>query len=54
MKNINSLDTICGALCYAMGIEKPNTANEKNPDLANFIDNSFNGEKVDKIIITMI
>ena len=51
MKNINSLDTICGALCYAMGVEKPSTANEKNIDLANFIDNAFNGEKVDKIIM---
>lgn len=51
MKNINSLDTLCGALCYAMGVTAPNCSAEKNPELSAFIDNAFGGEKVDKIIM---
>ena len=38
MHNKNSLDTICASLTYAMGIEKPEKAAEKNNDLCGFTD----------------
>ena len=50
-KNKNSLDTICGALAYAIGVEKPNQAADKNPELSAFIDKAFDGEKVDRIVM---
>lgn len=49
--NSDSLDTICGALCYAMGIEPPKTAAEKNRELTHYIEKIFNGEKADRILM---
>jgi len=49
--NTNSLDTICAALAYAMGIEPPSFAAEKNPELANYVEKIFDGEKADRIIM---
>ena len=43
--NKNSLDTICAALAYAMGIEPPALAAEKNSELAAYIDTVFGGEE---------
>ena len=51
MYNQNSLDTICGALSYAMGIDAPAEAAEKNADLASFIDAAFGGEKADRVVM---
>ena len=51
MLNPNSLDTLCGALAYAMGIEPPAHAAEKNADLAAYIDAVFSGEKADRIVM---
>ena len=51
MHNPNSLDTVCAALAYAMGIEKPQQAAPKNPDISGYVDNVFNGEKADRIIM---
>ena len=51
MLNSNSLDTICAALCYAMGIEKPEQAADANPDLKEYIDKIFGGEKADRVFI---
>ena len=51
MYNSNSLDTICGALSYAMGIDAPKQAAEKNADLAAFVDAAFGGEKADRIVM---
>ena len=51
MYNLNSLDTICGALTYAMGIEPPKEAAQKNPELAAFIDRAFGGEKADRVVM---
>ena len=50
-KNKNSLDTICGALAYAIGVENPSQAADKNPELSAFIDKAFGGEKVDRIVM---
>ena len=51
MYNQNSLDTVCGALSYAMGINAPAQAAEKNADLAAFVDAAFGGEKADRIVM---
>ena len=44
--NPHSLDTICSALAYAMGIDAPEKAQEKNPDLSGYVDSALGGEKV--------
>ena len=49
--NKNSLDTVCAALAYAMGIEPPKFAAEKNWELANYIDKVFDGEKADRVVM---
>lgn len=49
--NSNSLETICAALAYAMGINPPGCASEKNSELANYIDKKFDGEKADRIVM---
>ena len=50
-KNTSSLDSICAALAYAMGITPPKYAAEKNWDLANYIDKVFFGKKADRVIM---
>ena len=51
--NINetSLDTLCAALTYSMGIDAPQYAAPKNVELTNYIDKVFNGEKADRIVM---
>ena len=51
MKNKNSLDTLCGALCYASGIEAPENAAEPNSELCAYIDESLCGERADRIFM---
>ena len=51
MYNPNSLDTICGALAYALGIEAPSEAAPANADLVAYIDSVFDGEKADRVIM---
>ena len=51
MHNKNSLDTICASLAYAMGIDAPAEAAEKNGELSEFIDKAFCGEKADRIVM---
>lgn len=51
MHNPNSLDTICATLAYAMGIEPPKCAAEKNADLAEYIDKIFDGGKADRVFM---
>ena len=46
-----SLDTVCAALAYAMGIEAPQNAAEKNPVLSAYIDSVFGGEKADRVLM---
>lgn len=50
-KKYSSLDTICSALAYAMGIEAPACAAEKNEELTDYVNKSFNGEKADRIVM---
>lgn len=51
MYNENSLDTVCGALAYAMGIEPPKFAAEKNSALADYVDKVFGGKKADRVVM---
>lgn len=49
--NKTSLDTLCGALSYAMGIEPPKEAAEPCKALTDYIDKIFGGEKADRIFM---
>ena len=49
--NPTSLDTICAALSYAIGIDPPQYAAPANQLLVNYIDQTLNGEKVDRIFM---
>ena len=49
--NKDSLDTVCAALAYAMGIDAPHFAAHKNDALASYVDEAFGGEKADRIVI---
>ncbi len=51
MHNTNSLDTICAALAYAMGIDTPRFSADKNNDLCEYIDRIFSGQKADRIVM---
>ena len=51
MYHENSLDTLCAALAYAMGIEKPNSANDANEALCRYVDEVFHSEKADRIFM---
>lgn len=51
MNNEISLDTLCGTLCYAMGIESPSESAEKNAELSSYIDKMLSGNKVDRIFM---
>ncbi len=51
MLNETSLDTIAAALCYAMGIEAPKEAHEKNRILSAYVDEALNGEKADRVLM---
>lgn len=49
--NEQSLDTLCGALAYGMGIPAPKEAAAKNETLAAYIDEALQGEKCDRIFM---
>lgn len=49
--NKNSLDSLCAALSYAMGIEKPDRAAEPCKELTNYADEKFCGNKADRIFM---
>ena len=49
--NPNSLDTLCAALCYAMGIEAPEKAAAPSPELCRYVDEKLQGKKVDRIVM---
>ena len=51
MTNQNSLDTLCAALCYAMGIEPPQFAAAPNGELCTYIDRTLGGKKADRIFM---
>lgn len=49
--NNTSLDTLCAALCYAMGIEPPAHAAAPNAELCAYVDQAFGGKKADRIFM---
>ena len=51
MFNETSLDTLCGALAYAMGIEAPKHAAAPNETLVKYVDDVLQGKKVDRIFM---
>ena len=51
MNERRSLDTICAALCYAMGIEAPACAAPGSPELCAYVDEKLNGQKADRILM---
>ena len=51
MFNKDSLDTLCAALAYGMGVKAPSCAAEKNAVLCDYIDRVFGGEKADRIVM---
>lgn len=51
MKNPNSLDGVCAALAYAMGIEPPAQAAPASEKLTQYIDRAFGGAKADRVVM---
>jgi predicted AlkP superfamily pyrophosphatase or phosphodiesterase len=49
--NVDSLTGLTGALAYAMGIEPPAEAEAPNAALCKFVDEAFEGRKVDRIFM---
>lgn len=49
--NEQSLDTLCGALSYAMGIEAPEKAAAPSAVLCEYLDKKLNGKKADRIFM---
>lgn len=46
-----SLDTLCAALAYAMGVEAPQLAAAKNEELSRYVDEVFGGDKADRVVM---
>ena len=51
MTEKRSLDTICAALCHAMGIEAPAFAAPASPELTAYVDEKLAGQKADRILM---
>lgn len=51
MKNTDSLDTLSGALSYAMGIDSPAQAAAPNERLCRYLDETLMGKKVTRIFM---
>ena len=49
--NETSLDTLCGALCYALDVQPPKHAAPANEALCRFVDEAFGGQKCDRIFM---
>lgn len=49
--NQTSLDTVCGALCYAMGIDAPEKAATPNEAFCAYVDSKLAGKKADRVIM---
>ena len=49
--NKTSLDTLCGALAYAIGIQPPECAAKPCEELVEYIDEKFHGKKADRIFM---
>lgn len=51
MKNPKSLDTLCAALSYAMGVDAPEFAAEPNKELCDYIDDKLADKKADRVFM---
>ncbi len=51
MMNNSSLDTLCSALCYAMGIDAPKFAANPNSTLCDYLDQKLDGKKADRVFM---
>ncbi|MBQ8369369.1 MAG: alkaline phosphatase family protein [Clostridia bacterium] len=51
MLNTNSLDGICAALAYALGVDIPKEAAPANEELIRFLDEKFGGRKADRVVM---
>ena len=51
MKNPVSLDTLCGALAYTIGIDAPAQAASANEALCEYVDKMFEDRKADRIFM---
>lgn len=51
MRNTDSLDTLCGALSYAMGIDSPAQSAAPNETLCRYLDETLSGKKVTRIFM---
>lgn len=51
MKEFYSLDSLCSALCYALGIDAPENAAHPNKALCEYIDKMLGSEKADRIFM---
>ena len=51
MLNEIALDSVCASLCYAMGIEAPNAAADKNKLFCDYIDQKAGDQKFDRIFM---
>ncbi len=51
MAERRSLDTLCAALCYAMGVEAPAQSAPAAPELTAYVDEKLGGRKADRIVM---
>lgn len=51
MENRRSLDTLCAALAYAIGVDAPKYAAAPSPEITAYIDSKLSGKKVDRIFM---
>ena len=51
MRNVQSLDSLCAALAYAMGIEPPACAAAPVQALCDYVDEKLAGRKADRIFM---
>ena len=51
MYNQDSLDSLCAALTYTMGIEAPQKSAPANPKLTAYVDEALAGKKADRIFM---
>ncbi len=51
MLNETSLDTLCAALAYSMGIEKPEAAADADERLCRYVDSLLGEERIDKLFM---
>ena len=51
MRNERSLDALCAALAYAMGIEPPRQAEAACEELIKFVDEKLGGRKADRVFM---